>query len=135
MQNKKLKSESRLETLKLLASLAPSSSSSSHLLSSSSLGQNPLNPVSAREREERREDKLVRRGIDRLEKRNGPRGDESGDGSDSDAANRRSKGKGKAVDVVHEVGAEDQALLEANGQGKASGKKRRRATKKVCRLS
>ena len=133
VQDKKLKSESRYETLKLLASLAPSTSSSANLLSSSSLGQSPMNPVSAREREEKREDKLVRRGIERLEKRNGPLGAASGDDSESDSEGVKSgrKVKSKAVETVHEVG--NGKLVDAVDVGAPSGTKRKRnkSSKKV----
>ncbi|XAO23129.1 hypothetical protein I312_101907 [Cryptococcus bacillisporus CA1280] len=97
---KKLKSEQRLETFKLLQSLAPSSSTSASLLSASTLGQNPLNPTSAKERQEKREDRLVRSGIDRLSRRFGEGDDDSGE-SENDAPIR--KGKGKAKEVMVEV--------------------------------
>ncbi|KIR24887.1 ATP-dependent RNA helicase DHX37/DHR1 [Cryptococcus deuterogattii LA55] len=100
IQAKKLKSEQRLETFKLLQSLAPSSSTSASLLSASTLGQNPLNPTSAKERQEKREDRLVRRGIDRLSRRFGEGDDDSGE-SENDAPSR--KGKGKAREVMVEV--------------------------------
>ncbi|AFR97931.1 ATP-dependent RNA helicase DHX37/DHR1 [Cryptococcus neoformans C23] len=103
---KKLKSEQRLETFKLLQSLAPSSSTSASLLSASTLGQNPLNPTSAKERQEKREDRFVRRGIDRLSKRFGEGDDDSGE-SENDAPSR--KGKGKAKEVMVEIIRDGQA--------------------------
>lgn len=68
----------------------------------------------------------MRRGIDRLEKRNGPLGD-SDSGSDIDEGSRR-KGKGKAVETVHEAGE----VLEPEVSKGGEGKRRRKASKKVC---
>ncbi|KAK8865947.1 hypothetical protein IAR55_001096 [Kwoniella newhampshirensis] len=105
---KKLKNEQRAETIKLLASLAPSAPTSASLLSSSTLGQNPFKPSSAKERIERREDKLVRRGIEKLSKRYGEM--EDGEGSDSGSANedrgrrRKGKEKEKTIEVVRDGG-------------------------------
>ncbi|WWD17862.1 hypothetical protein CI109_102306 [Kwoniella shandongensis] len=115
---KKLKNEQRAETIKLLASLAPSAPTSASLLSSSTLGQNPFNPSSALERTEKKEDKLVRRGIDKLAKRFGhAEGEGSSGGSDSeDEGTRRRKGKGKgkerevAIEVVRADGAADEEI-------------------------
>ena len=103
MQSKKLKTEERLQTLQLLASLAPSSRTSAALASTSTLGQNPLRPSSVRERIDRREDKLVRRGIERSSKRlEDPRsGSESEDGSGS--SKTLSKGREKAVERAEEA--------------------------------
>ncbi|OCF41767.1 ATP-dependent RNA helicase DHX37/DHR1 [Kwoniella heveanensis CBS 569] len=109
---KKLKSEQRLETLKLLASLAPSAPTSANLLSSSSLGQSPLNPVSAQDRLERQEDKLVRRGIERLNKRHGNGNDQSSDESDDDGSSTRTKGKGKEKERTIEIIRADPSAIQ-----------------------
>ncbi|WVQ97439.1 hypothetical protein IAU59_004552 [Kwoniella sp. CBS 9459] len=143
---KKLKTEQRLETLKLLASLAPSAPTSANLLSSSSLGQNPMNPVSAQDRLERQEDKLVRRGIDRLSKRHGAgqSSDESADEEDGEKGlsgrgqGSKNKGKGKEKERTIEIvradpaaGDEDDGAVqttsipgksELKAQAKAAGK-------------
>ncbi|ORX35970.1 P-loop containing nucleoside triphosphate hydrolase protein [Kockovaella imperatae] len=81
---KKLKNEEKAETLKLLASLTPSTSTLSALASSSTLGQRPMAPVSAQERQDTREDLIVRRGIDRLARAGRGRkdSDEDSDGSE-----------------------------------------------------
>jgi len=107
VQSKKLKSEERLKTLQLLARLAPSQSTSAALASTSTLGQNPLRPSSAKERVERREDRLVRRGIEKVSKSIGDAKRESEDGSSGSESDRRgrrySKGKERAVDVTDEA--------------------------------
>ncbi|WVQ70890.1 hypothetical protein IAR50_000415 [Cryptococcus sp. DSM 104548] len=104
---KKLKTEQRYETLKLLQSLAPSASTSASLASAASLGQYPLNPISAQERQDKREDKLVRNGIERLTKRFGEE-DESEESEEEEE--RRIKGKGKAKESVEVImdGAEEE---------------------------
>ncbi|WVO12956.1 hypothetical protein L204_100565 [Cryptococcus depauperatus] len=100
--NKKLKSEQRLETFKLLQSLAPSASTSAAFVSASSLGQNPLKPTSAKERQDKMEDRLVRRGIDKLSKRYGE------DECEDDDGEREPERKGKEflVEVIKDKGAE-----------------------------
>ncbi|WWC86272.1 uncharacterized protein L201_001145 [Kwoniella dendrophila CBS 6074] len=120
---KKVKTEQRLETLKLLASLAPSGSTSGSLLSTSTLGQNPLKPTSAQERHDKREDKLVRQGISKLAKKYGKdNSDDSDDGSGSDQNDKGpSKGKGKGkekerlVEIVKDPGVEDHEDSTENG--------------------
>ncbi|WVR05910.1 hypothetical protein IAU60_002936 [Kwoniella sp. DSM 27419] len=144
---KKLKSEQRLETIRLLQSLAPSAPTSASLLSSSTLGQNPFNPSSAQERHERQEDKLVRRGIERASKKYGA-GDGGDDSSESEVdagRGRKGKGKGKPVEVIYEVGAESEeevgqvktvaipgkketkAQIKAQGTAKGKGKMPKKA--------
>lgn len=59
-----------------------------------------MNPTSAKERQEKREDRLVRNGIDRLSRRFGEGDDDSGE-SENDAPSR--KGKGKAREVTVEI--------------------------------
>jgi ATP-dependent RNA helicase DHX37/DHR1 len=115
-QAKKLKSEARLKTMQRLAALAPSTSTSASLLSSASLGQNPLAPTSAKQRADTREDRLVRRGIERIRRRDGVgSGDEGsdssgggvqGDGSGEDEGGERSRrgGKGKGKERAKKVG-------------------------------
>ncbi|WWC58708.1 uncharacterized protein I303_101252 [Kwoniella dejecticola CBS 10117] len=109
---KKLKTEQRLETLKLLQSLQPTTSTSASLLSSSTLGQNPLNPTSAQERFDKKEDKLVRQGISKLAKRYGERdSDASSSGDDEFEQKSKSKGKGKEKERLVEIirdGAEEE---------------------------
>lgn len=90
-QTKKLKSADRLKTLQLLASLAPDQSTSENLVSTSSLGQYPEQGRSAKERDDLREDRLVRRGIDRLQQRFGDGGDAS-DGEGSEVSERERPG-------------------------------------------
>ncbi|RSH92899.1 putative ATP-dependent RNA helicase DHR1 [Saitozyma podzolica] len=140
---KKLKSEARLKTMQRLAALAPSTSTSASLLSSASLGQNPLAPTSAKQRADTREDRLVRRGIERIRRRDGAgSGDEGsdssgggvqGDGSGEDKGGERSrrggKGKGKerAVEVVRD-GNEDMATQVAISEKKHKAKKAKKAT-------
>jgi ATP-dependent RNA helicase DHX37/DHR1 len=137
-QAKKLKSEARLKTMQRLAALAPSTSTSASLLSSASLGQNPLAPTSAKQRADTREDRLVRRGIERIRRRDGVgSGDEGsdssgggvqGDGSGEDEGGERSrrggKGKGKerAVEVVRD-GNEEMATQVAISEKKHKAKK------------
>ncbi|WVQ85563.1 hypothetical protein IAT38_007729 [Cryptococcus sp. DSM 104549] len=111
---KKLKSEQRLETLNLLASLAPSASTSASLLSSSALGQNPLNPTSAKERHDKREDRLVRQGIERISRKYGEE-DESSEGEDE---RRRGKGKGKAREEVEII--RDGMAVDDDGEVKTT---------------
>ncbi|WVW82347.1 hypothetical protein I302_104354 [Kwoniella bestiolae CBS 10118] len=115
---KKQKTESRLETLKLLASLAPSGSTSASLLSSSTLGQSPLNPTSAQERHDKREDKLVRQGISKLAKKFGDKSDEEvSSDEDSQETTTRSKGKGKGKEKERtiEVIRDPDGLVEQEG--------------------
>jgi ATP-dependent RNA helicase DHX37/DHR1 len=88
------------------------------MLSSASLGQNPLKPSTALERAERAEDKAVRRGIDRLKRRHG----EAISDSDSDDGG---KGKGRAVVVVGTEGADEgieTTVLETKAERKAREK-------------
>ncbi|KAK4687994.1 ATP-dependent RNA helicase DHX37/DHR1, partial [Tremellales sp. Uapishka_1] len=131
---KKLKSETRLSTLQLLASLAPSAPTSSSLLSSATLGQNPLKPSSAKERSEKQEDKLVRRGMERVSKRNGY-GAESESEEGRGTPNGKGKGKERAVEVITdgirdaEDGVETTILpsksddkIKARMQGKGKGR-------------
>ncbi|WWC66285.1 uncharacterized protein I206_100186 [Kwoniella pini CBS 10737] len=101
---KKLKTEQRLETLKLLQSLQPTTSTSASLLSSSTLGQNPLNPTSAQERFDKKEDKLVRQGISKLARKYGDQNSGESSASESESDQRsRSKGKGKEKERLVEV--------------------------------
>jgi ATP-dependent RNA helicase DHX37/DHR1 len=129
VQAKKLKTEARLKTLQRLAALAPTTSTSASLLSSSTLGQNPLAPTSAKERLEQREDRLVRRGIERMQRR-GLAGDSDEDGesgsehvSEEEGMSARRKGKERAVEVVEDVGglmlaASEGATLAAHAVSK-----------------
>lgn len=89
------------------------------MLSTASLGQNPLKPSTALERAERAEDKAVRRGIDKLKKRHGETISDSG--SDSEGG----KGKGRAVEIVTTVGADEgveTTVLETKAEKKAREK-------------
>ncbi|EIW72461.1 hypothetical protein TREMEDRAFT_70724 [Tremella mesenterica DSM 1558] len=126
---KKLKAEERVQTLQLLASLAPSTSASAALLSSSSLGQNPIAPSSAKERAEKREDRLVRRGIDRLKSRTNRLGDSE---SSEDEVEKGRKGKEKIVEVVLDGHDENAGEVKVTSLSKtqektsrANGKKRK----------
>lgn len=124
LQAKKLKSESRAETIKLLASLAPATSTSSGLLSSSSLGQNPLNPTSALQRKEQLEDRLVRRGIDVLRNRHGSEDISSDEGMEgreeiSSRVEKR-KAKGKERETVQDASVLD-GVLESTGSLGSAG--------------
>ena len=63
------------------------------------MGQNPLAPTSANERVAGKEDRIVRRGIDTLQKR---MGSHDNDSSESELEDGRKKGKGKAMEVITE---------------------------------
>ncbi|ORY32326.1 P-loop containing nucleoside triphosphate hydrolase protein [Naematelia encephala] len=102
---KKLKSEQRLKTIQLLASLAPSRDTSSNLVSTSSLGQNPTTGTTAKERLEIAEDRMVRRGIEKLRHRQGS-ADSENDGLSSGSEMDR-KGKGRVIEVVRDVDEEE----------------------------
>ncbi|OCF55427.1 ATP-dependent RNA helicase DHX37/DHR1 [Kwoniella mangroviensis CBS 10435] len=149
---KKVKTEQRLETLKLLASLAPSGSTSASLLSSSTLGQNPLNPTSAQERHDKKEDKLVRQGISKLAKKFGENQDDENDSSADDDDNQthiENKGKGKQKERMIEIirdpemndgNEEDQVKstvipsksdLKAQAKAQAKGKRKGKMPKKA----
>lgn len=106
-----------------------------------------MNPTSAKERQEKREDRLVRRGIDRLSRRFGEGDDHSGE-SENDAPSR--KGKGKAKEVTVEVIRDGQAeeteevkttVIPSKGERKAEikaaekGKGKGKLPKKVSLLS
>jgi len=117
-QSKKLQLEQRDKNIQLLASLAPKTGTSLSLLSSATLGQTPLAPTSAQERNEGREDRVVRKGIDRLRKRHG-------DGSDSSSEEEvRGKGKGKAREqIIDETAPIDQAAV-TSANAVTKGKKK-----------
>lgn len=88
----------------MLASLAPKSNTSLSLLSSATLGQNPSAPTSAHDRQEGREDLVVRRGIDRLRRKHGDGGESGSEGSDEEAKGRSGqKGKGKAREEIVDI--------------------------------
>lgn len=95
-----MKSEERLKTLQLLESLAPDASTSAGLLSSSTLGQNPFAPTSAKARFEKKEDRAVRKEMSRLRRRGLRSSDESGDDDSAEekGAPRLDKGKSKATE-------------------------------------
>lgn len=102
------------------------------LLSSATLGQNPEAPTSALDRSEGREDRLVRKGIDRLRKRHG---EGSGSGSSSEEEIVKGKGKGKAKEeIVHALteGAIDVAQQPSkNDSSKTSSKKGKKTSKQA----
>ena len=102
MQTKKLKNEEKAETLKLLASLSPSTSTSAALASTSTLGQKPMAPSTATERMDIREDRLVRNGISRLSRRDprGPDGESDSEESGSQVEARGVSETGRASKVV-----------------------------------
>jgi len=109
VKQKKLQLEQRDKNIQLLASLAPKTGTSLSLLSSATLGQTPLAPTSAQERNEGREDRVVRKGIDRLRKRHG-------DGSDSSSEEETRGGKGKSKgkeEVIDETAPVDQAKFKS----------------------
>ena len=109
VKQKKLQLEQRDKNIQLLASLAPKTGTSLSLLSSATLGQTPLAPTSAQERNEGREDRVVRKGIDRLRKRHG-------DGSDSNSEEETRGGKGKSKgkeEVIDETAPVDQAKVKS----------------------
>ena len=109
VKQKKLQLEQRDKNIQLLASLAPKTGTSLSLLSSATLGQTPLAPTSAQERNEGREDRVVRKGIDRLRKRHG-------DGSDSSSEEETRGGKGKSKgkeEVIDETAPVDQAKVKS----------------------
>lgn len=94
------------------------------MLTTSSVGQNPLAPTSALQRAEKIEDKIVRRGLDKLKRRHG----EIDSGSDSDSGDQaKGKGRGRQVEVITTVGAEeedgiDTTVLETKAETKAREK-------------
>ena len=102
------------------------------LLSSATLGQNPLAPTSALDRQDGREDLVVRRGIDRLRRQHG---DGEGSGSEGSAEEEEQggrKGKGKAREEIVDVDFRDRPVGNdpTDGAG-VSGKNRRKRTKQV----
>lgn len=103
------------------------------LLSSATLGQNPLAPTSAQDRQDGREDLVVRRGIDRLRRQHGD-GEGSGSEGSEDEVTKGRKGKGKAREEIVDIDngltgeMEDEA---ANGGPGPSGKNRRKRNKQV----
>jgi len=91
------------------------------LLSSATLGQNPEAPTSALERSEGREDRVVRKGIDKLRQRHG---DASGSGSSSEEEEVRGKGKGKGKareEVVNEIKSDGGEALTSRPPTASSG--------------
>lgn len=103
------------------------------LLSSATLGQNPLAPTSAQDRQDGREDLVVRRGIDRLRRQHGDGEGSGSEGSEEEVKGGR-KGKGKAKEEIVDVleGLTGDAGDEpANGGPGPSGKPRRKRTKQV----
>lgn len=91
------------------------------MLSSAGLGQNPFAPTTALERAEIAEDRAVRQGIERLQRRHGEAAD-----SDSDSGEeRRGKGKGRAVEVLTTASGQDMietTVLETKAERKAREK-------------
>lgn len=112
--------ERRDETLKTLASLQPSKDTSRSLLTTASLGQNPLKPTSAKEREERVEDRVVKRSMEKLKRRRGDADmDMDNDSEDSDGVevvNTVAKAEGVATTVL-ETKAEKRAREKAEAKG------------------
>ena len=109
-QNKKLKTDERLKTLNLLASLAPSAETSAALASTAGLYQNPSAPTSANDRQGWKEDRIVRKGIEKLKDRNG---DFSGSDSESEGdmveeVETTGRRKGRPMEVITEIDREDQ---------------------------
>ena len=132
-QTKKLQLEQRDKNIQLLASLAPKSNTSMSLLSSATLGQNPLAPTSAQDRQDGREDLVVRRGIDRLRRLHGD-GEGSGSEESEDEVTKGRKGKGKAREEIVDIDnvlTGDLANEPSNGGPGPSGKLRRKRTKQV----
>lgn len=91
------------------------------MLTTSSIGQNPLAPTSALQRAEKIEDKIVRRGLDKLKRRHG----EIDNDSDSDD-NSKGKGRARQVEVITTAGAEEEGVdtivLETKAETKAREK-------------
>lgn len=102
------------------------------LLSSATLGQNPLAPTSALDRQDGREDLVVRRGIDRLRRQHGDGEGSGSEGSDEEVKGGR-KGKGKAREEIVDVDVLDGLAgdVTTNGGPGPSGKSRRKRTKQV----
>jgi len=95
-------------------------------LSSATLGQTPLAPTSAKERDEGKEDRVVRKGIDRLRKKHG-------DGSDSSSEEEvRGKGKGKAKEqVIEDVETTPGQALSQNSGGPSAKSKKKKSSKQA----
>lgn len=86
-QAKKLKQESRLESLALLAKHALPAHLPGSLKSTSTLGQNPTAPLSAQEMAAKKEDLNVRRALDRQGSKGvGMYDEEESEGEEEDAA-------------------------------------------------
>jgi ATP-dependent RNA helicase DHX37/DHR1 len=104
------------------------------LLSSATLGQNPEAPTSALERSEGREDRVVRKGIDKLRQRHG---DASGSGSSSEEEEVRGKAKGKGKareEVVNEIKTDGGEVPSSRPPTASSGgalKKGKKASKQA----
>lgn len=94
------------------------------MLTTSSVGQNPLAPTSAMQRAEKIEDKIVRRGLDKLKRRHG----EIDSDSDSDD-NARGKGR-RQVEVITTAGAEEEGIDTTVLETKAETKAREKALAK-----
>jgi len=109
------------------------------LASTSTLGQNPLRPSSAKERVERREDKLVRRGIKRVSQRFGGSDSESERDRENEAegsvgpGRSQGNGKGSAMEVIDDLKQDEPVtplllkdggvkVKDLNGKGKVRKK-------------
>lgn len=97
------------------------------MLTTSSVGQNPMAPTSALQRAEKIEDKVVRRGLDKLKRRHG---EIDADSDSDDAGDSKGKGKARQVEVVTEVGAEDEGIETTVLESKAESKAREKALAK-----
>lgn len=95
------------------------------MLTTSSVGQNPLAPTSAMQRAEKIEDKIVRRGLDKLKRRHG----EIDSDSDSDD-NAKGKGRARQVEVITTAGAEEEGVDTTVLETKAETKAREKALAK-----
>jgi hypothetical protein len=103
------------------------------------LGQTPFAPTSAKERGERREDRVVRRVLKKNGDVEGSSASESGESEgEEEVTRRRGKGREKATEVIIEAGDLHQDdILDTSRQGNASvggegaKRKRNRSSKKV----
>ena len=153
-QNKKLKTDERLKTLNLLASLAPSAEISAALASTGSLFQNPSAPTSAIDRQGWREDRVVRKGIEKLKNKTGDMSGSGSEGSEDESGTEDQEGvgmeeeqegrrKGRPLEVVTEIGREEQLLQRAEpikipqsqGESRAEGGKAKKSKKRSKKVS
>lgn len=122
--------ERRDDTLKTLAALQNNEASMS-MLSTAGLGQNPWAPTTALERAEITEDRAVRRGIEKIQRRHGEVADSD---SDSEEDGRTRRGKKRPVEVITTADGQETietTMLETKAEKKAREKAEARGSGKL----